>query len=65
MVSLIQERAPPGPAIGSISFNFATELDGTALDRRGDRQAPLVKLFRYFFGKSEPDWPARRREQNL
>ena len=35
MVSLIQECAPPGPTIGSISFDFVTKLDGTALVRRG------------------------------
>ena len=52
MVSLIQECAPPGPTIGSISFDFVTKLDGTALVRRGDRQAPLVKLFRCFSGNS-------------
>ena len=46
MVSLIQEYAPSGQAVGSISFDFVTKLDGTALVRQGNRQAPLVKLFR-------------------
>ena len=36
----------------TISFDFVTKLDGTALVRRGDRQAPLVKLFRCFSGYS-------------
>ena len=31
----IQDYASPGPAIGSISFDFVTKLDGTALVRRG------------------------------
>ena len=47
MVSLIQEYAPSGPAVGSISFDFVTKSDGMALARQGDRQAPtLVALFR-------------------
>ena len=62
MVSLIQEYAPSGPAVGSISFDFVTESDGMALARQEDRQAPtLVKSFRYFSGSSELDWSAGRR----
>ena len=63
MVSTIQECAPPGPTIGSISFDFVTKMDGTALVRRGDRQAPLVKLFRCFPGSPELDWPAWHRNR--
>ena len=62
MVSLIQEYAPSGPAVGSISFDFVTKSDGMVLARQGDRQAPtLVKLFRCFSGNSELDWSAGRR----
>ena len=52
MVSLIQEYAPSGPAVGPISFDFVTKSDGMALARQGDRQADLVKLFRCFSGNS-------------
>ena len=38
MLSYIQEYAPPGPQVGSISFHFVTKSDGMALVRQGDRQ---------------------------
>ena len=38
MLSYIQEYAPPGPPVGSISFDFVTKSDGMALVRQGDRQ---------------------------
>ena len=38
MLSCIQEYAPPGPQVGSISFDFVTKSDGMALVRQGDRQ---------------------------
>ena len=65
MDSLIQEHAPSGQAVGSISFHFVTKLDGMALARQVDRQADLVKLFRCFSGNLELDWSAGRRSQNL
>ena len=49
MLSSIQEYAPPGPAAGSISFNFVTKSDGMALVRQEDRQAAFVKMSRYAF----------------
>ena len=61
MVSLIREYAPSGLAFGFISFDFVTKSDGMALARQGDRQAPLVKLFRCFSGNSELVWSAGRR----
>ena len=38
MLSCIQECAPPGPQVGSISFDFVTKSDGMALVRQGHRQ---------------------------
>ena len=38
MLSYIQEYAPPGPPVGSISFDLVTKLDGMTLVRQGDRQ---------------------------
>ena len=38
MLSYIQEYAPPGPPVGSISFDFVTKSDGMALVRQGDPQ---------------------------
>ena len=57
----IQDYASPGPAVVSTSFDFVTKSDGMALARQGDRQAPLVKLFRCFSGKSELHWSVGRR----
>ena len=38
MLSYIQEYAPPGPPVDSISFDLVTKLDGMTLVRQGDRQ---------------------------
>jgi len=38
MLSYIQEYAPPGPPVGSISSDFVTKSDGVALVRQGDPQ---------------------------
>ena len=38
MLSYIQEYAPPGLPVGSISFDFVTKSDDMALVRQGDRQ---------------------------
>ena len=38
MLSCIQEYGPPGPQVGSISFDFVTKSNGMALVRQGDRQ---------------------------
>ena len=38
MLSYIQEYAPPGPPVGSISSDFVTKSDGMALVRQGDPQ---------------------------
>ena len=38
MLSCIQEYAPPGRQVGSISFDFVTKSDGMALVRQGDPQ---------------------------
>ena len=35
MLSYIQEYAPPGPPVGSISSDFVTKSDGVALVRQG------------------------------
>ena len=40
MVSLIQEYASSGPAVGSISFDFATKSDGMALTGQGTVKPP-------------------------
>ena len=44
MLSYIQEYAPPGPPVGSTSFDFVTKSDDVALVRQGDCQAPWVKF---------------------
>ena len=38
MLSYIQEYSPPGPPVGSISFDLVIKLDGMTLVRQGDRQ---------------------------
>ena len=38
MLIYIQEYAPPGPPVGSISSDFVTKTDGMALVRQGDPQ---------------------------
>ena len=38
MLSYIQECAPPGPPVSSISSDFVTKSDGMALVRQGDPQ---------------------------
>ena len=38
MLSYIQEYAPPGPPVGSISSDFVTKSDGMALVRQGNPQ---------------------------
>ena len=55
MLHLAQQLAP-FPSI-------LCKSDGMALVRQGDRQAPLVKLFRCFSGSPELDWPAWHRNR--
>ena len=55
MLHLAQQLAP-FPSI-------LCKSDGMALVRQGNRQAPLVKVFRCFPGSPELDWPAWHRNR--
>ena len=50
MLSLIQEYAPSGQAVGSISFDFVTKSDGMALARQGDRQTVQMLFWQFRTG---------------
>ena len=52
MLSLIQKYAPTGPAVGSVSLDFATKLDGMAWSGKGavKPQWQSVQMLFWLFG---------------